>query len=85
MPMKPTSAEKPAPTRKNTARPMRVPQPPSLTGSDEQQQEDDDGEDAERPELPVQVGRRALLDRLGDLPHLRGALVGGQHGLAQEA
>ena len=31
----------------------------------------------------LQVGRRALLDRLGDLAHLRRPLVGGQHGADQ--
>ena len=43
---------------------------------DEHQDEDDDREDREGAELAVQVGRRALLHRLGDLLHLRRALVG---------
>ena len=36
-------------------------------------------EDAERPELPLQVGPGALLDRLGDLLHLVGALGRREH------
>ena len=80
--MNPTMAEKKAPTRKKTARPARVPQPPSAR-QDEQQQEHDHGEDAERAELPFQVGRRALLHRLRDLAHLHRALVGGQDRLDQ--
>ena len=83
MPMKPTSAEKRAPTRKNTARPTRVSQPPSATGQDEQEEEDDHGEDAERAELPFQIGRRTFLHRLRDLAHLHRALVRGQDGLDQ--
>ena len=38
---------------------------------------------AERVALPVEVGRGALLHRLGDVLHLRGALAGGQHLLEQ--
>ena len=81
--MKPDRRGEAAPIRKKTARPTRVPQPPSATGQDEQEQEDDHGEDAEGSELPPQVGRRTLLDRLRDLAHLRRALVGGQDGLDQ--
>ncbi len=51
MPMKPTSAEKPAPTRKKTERPTRT--PPVVGGQQEQQQEDQRGEDGERLELPA--------------------------------
>ena len=32
----------------------------------------------------LQVGHRAFLDRLGDLDHLRRALVGGEHALHQD-
>ena len=50
-------------------------------------EEHDDGQrdedHADRLELPPQVGRGALLDRLGDLLHLRRALVGGQHVFAR--
>ena len=38
---------------------------------------------AERPELPGQVGVGALLDRLGDVLHVVGALTGGQDLLAE--
>ena len=81
--MNPTDAEKPAPIRKNTARPTRVPQPPSATGRTSRSEEDDHGEDAERPELPPQIGRRTLLHRLRDLAHLHRALVGGENRLDQ--
>ncbi len=53
-------------------------------GECEQQQEHDYRENRERTELPVEVCRRALLDRLGDLLHLRGALASGQHPLEQD-
>ena len=43
---------------------------------DQDRQRDDDHHDG--PELPAQEGLGALLDRLGDLLHLRRALVGGQ-------
>ena len=42
---------------------------------DQQHEEDDDGEDAEGPELAGEVGRRAFLYGLGDLLHLLGALA----------
>ena len=45
----------------------------------EQHEEDQHDEDAQRLELPPQVSRRAFLDRLGDLLHLRRALTGRQH------
>ncbi len=51
---------------------------------DQQQDEDDDREDGQGLELPVQVGRRAFLHRLGDLLHLRRALIGGQDLLGQD-
>ena len=41
-------------------------------------------DDADGLELPLQVRHRALLDRLGDLLHLLGALVGGEHASHQE-
>ncbi len=47
-----------------------------------QQQEDEEDhhdEHAERAELSPEVGRRALLDREGDLAHLRRALAGREH------
>ena len=53
-------------------------------GQGEQQDEHDDDEDAERAELPVQVGGGAFLDRLADLLHLRGALARGEHLPAQD-
>jgi hypothetical protein len=50
-------------------------------------QEDDDRQRHEdhrdRLELALEVGPRALLDRLRDLDHLRRALVGGEHALHQ--
>ena len=49
----------------------------------EEQHEDDRDEDAEGAELPAEVGGGALLDGLGDLLHLRGALARGQHTGAQ--
>ena len=52
-------------------------------GEQEQQEEDQDREHAERAELAVEVRRRAFLHRLGDLLHLRRALVGRQD-LARE-
>ena len=44
----------------------------------EQYPEDNEDEDAQRPELPSQVRRGALLYRLGNLLHLRGPLGSGQ-------
>jgi hypothetical protein len=51
---------------------------------EEQQDEHDDDEDAERAELAVQVGGGALLDRLADLLHLRGAFARGENLSAQD-
>ena len=51
----------------------------------EEQEEHEHGEDRERPELPAQVRRGALLDGLGDLLHAVGALVGGEHLAHEEA
>jgi hypothetical protein len=76
MPMKPTSPENSAPTRKKIG---RRPARPCRRREQEQQQEDQDREDGQGAELPRQVGRGALLDGLGDLLHLRRALAGGQH------
>ncbi len=45
----------------------------------EQHEEDHDDEHAEGPELPPQVGSRALLDGLGDLLHLGCACARGEH------
>ena len=64
---------------KNRARPSWTVEPAVVDRQDEQQDEDDDREHGQGAELPVQVGRRALLHRLRDLLHLRGALVGGEH------
>ena len=51
-------------------------------------EEHDDGErdedDGDRLELALEVGQGALLDRGGDLDHLRGALVGGEDALHQD-
>ena len=46
---------------------------------DDRERDEDDGD---RLELPLQVGHRAFLDRLGDLLHLRRALVLGEHAVA---
>ena len=64
----------------------RAPDPDAVVvgRQQEQQQEDQDGEDREGAELPAEVGRGALLDRLGDLDHLRGALAGGQDLLGEQ-
>ncbi len=48
-------------------------------GQYEEQHEHDDHEDRQRPELPAEVGGRALLHRFGDFLHLGGALAGGEH------
>ena len=47
---------------------------------DRRHRHDDDGDGAE---LPLQIRRGTVLDGLRDLPHLRRALVGGQHGSRQ--
>ena len=51
-------------------------------------EEHDDGQgdqdDADRPELALEVGQGALLDRRGDLDHLGRALVGGQDALDED-
>ena len=47
---------------------------------DDRERHEDDGD---RLELPLQVGHRAFLNRLGDLLHLLGALILGEH-LAHE-
>ncbi len=52
-------------------------------GQREQREERHAGEDGEGPELPGQVGARALLHRLGDVLHVVGALTGG-HDLLTE-
>ena len=52
-------------------------------GQGQQQEERQRGEDAERPELPGQVGVGALLHRVGDVLHVVGALTGGKHFLAE--
>jgi len=49
-----------------------------VRGQHEQYPEDREDEDAQRPELPSQVRRGALLHRGGYLLHLRGPLAGGQ-------
>ena len=45
---------------------------------------DRDEDDRDRLELPPEVRHRAFLDRLGDLDHLRRALIGGEHAADQE-
>ena len=51
---------------------------------DEHDDRERDEDHGDRLELPPQVGHRAFLDRLGDLDHLRRALVGGEHAPHQE-
>ena len=58
--------------------------PGDLGGGDEDQDGQRDDDDADGPELAGQVGLGPLLDRLGDLDHRRGALVGGQHAAHQD-
>jgi hypothetical protein len=48
-------------------------------GEDDDRQGDED--EADRAELPLEVGHGPLLDGLGDLLHLGRALIGGQHAL----
>ena len=49
-------------------------------GLQQQQEEEEQGDEhGQGAELPAQVGAAALLDGAGDLAHLVGALVGGQH------
>ena len=74
-------AEKPAPTRKKTERPIRTPM--SSAGSTSSSEERDAGEDGERPELALEVGVGALLDRLGDVLHVVGAFAGGKDLVAE--
>ena len=75
-------AEKSAPTRKKSERPTAFGL--GVSRQQEQQEEDDDGEHSQRPELTLQIGRSALLDRLGDLLHLVRALAGRQYLADQE-
>ena len=65
---------------------VRQPEPvgPHLGRGEEHDDRERDEDDADRLELALQVGHRALLDRLGDLLHLLGALVGGEHAAHQE-
>ena len=50
---------------------------------DEHDDDERDEDDADGLELAAQVGAGALLDRGGDLDHLRRALVGGEHAAHQ--
>ena len=77
MPVNPVRPENRAPTRKNTLRPQRT--PVTVGRQQQQDEEDQDHEDAERPELALQVGGGALLDGPRDLLHLRAALAGGEN------
>ena len=79
MPAYAMNAEKRAPTTKNSDRPMRI--DVGVGGQQEQQDEREHHEAGQRLELPGQVRRRALLHGPGDLLHLLGALVGGEHAL----
>ena len=76
MPVNPVSPENRAPTRKKMLRPHCTPWPSA--GQHQQDEEDKDDEDAQRPELPAQVGRGAFLHGLGYFLHLRGPLASGQ-------
>ena len=51
---------------------------------DEHDDRQRDEDEADRAELPLQVGDGAFLDRLGDLDHLGRALVGGEHALHED-
>ena len=55
------------------------PDPPVVGRQRQQDEEGDGGEDRQRAELPLQVGVGALLDRVGDVLHVVGALTGGEH------
>ena len=50
-----------------------------LGGGEEDEDGQGDDDDRDGPELAPQEGLGPLLDRLGDLLHLGGALVGGEH------
>jgi hypothetical protein len=53
-------------------------------GGDEHHHGQGHEDDPDRLELAPEVGQRPLLDRLGDLDHLRRAPVGGEHPLHEE-
>ncbi len=57
---------------------------PAVAGEQHQEPDDNHREQRQRAELPVQVGRGTLLDRGGDLPHARRALVVGEDPAAQD-
>ena len=89
MPMKPVRPDRRQPSRK--ARVRNMPDWTKLSASvcpsafstatevSEDHDEQRDEDQADRAELPLQVGHGALLDGLGDLLHLRRALVLGEH------
>lgn len=52
---------------------------PVVGRKQQEQEEHDDGEDADRTQLPGQIGIRAFLDGRRDLFHTCGALTGRQH------
>ena len=58
---------------------------PGVAGKQEQHPEDQHDEHGKGPELPVQVGRGALLDGQRDGPHLLGALARGEHLPAEQS
>ncbi len=68
MPMNPVNPEASAPIRKKMLRPHCT---PGAGGRQQQQdKEDKDDERGQRPELPAQVGRRAILHGFGYFLHL---------------
>ena len=83
MPRNPTRAENTAPTRKNRLRPQRTDSPSAGRSSSTKK--------IRTTKTPIvlncrlQVRRRALLDRLRDLPHLGRALAGRQYFPDQQA
>ena len=76
MPRYPIVAENTAPTRKND---RAAELDAVVTGQQEQEREDDDGEDRQGAELAAQVRRRPFLHGLGDVLHLLGAFARGEH------
>jgi hypothetical protein len=70
MPMKPATPDSTAPSRKPIATVM-----PSRQATQHEQHDADDGDGGV---LPLQIGGRALLDRLRDLLHALIARVAGQ-------
>ena len=84
MPVNPVSAEKPAPRMNASERPNRIEKlewtacagvGSTMNRTTVRMRQ----EDAQRRELALEVGARALLDRLRDLLHLVGALRRGEH------